>query len=106
MCIEDVRLGRQSIWSENNVPVGIASGNLCAASPNRVALVFSPPLAGTVTISTISPVVSGVGFALNAGGLPLMLNIRDHGQMVTQAWFAIASVATSIQVGADILAQQ
>lgn len=105
MCMEDIRLGRQSLWTETNTAVGIASGNLVAGSPTRDVLIFSPPLAGTVTISTVSPVVAGVGFALNAGGLPLMLNIRDHGAMVTAAWFSIATAATSIQVGQGLLAQ-
>jgi hypothetical protein len=106
MCMEDIRLGRQDLFTETNVPVANVSGSLVSPGPNCITLIFSPPLAGTVTISTISPVVSGVGFALNAGGLPLMFNIRDHGALCNKPWFAIGSVATSIQVGVGLLAQQ
>lgn len=106
MCIEDIRLGRQTNWTEANVAVGVTSGNLVAAAPNRVVLIFSPPAAGTVTFSSISPVVAGAGFALNSSGLPIVMNIETWGGGVQAAWFAIASVATSIQVGQGILAQQ
>jgi len=42
-----------------------------------------------------NPAVVGQGFELVAGAPPLMLNIRDHGDMVTRQWFGI------ITVGAD-----
>lgn len=106
MCMEDVRIGRAALFSETQVAIGVASGNVVAASPNCFALVFSPPAAGTVTLSTNTPVVAGAGFALNANGLPLMLNIKDHGAMVTKAWFGIGSGATTIQVGQAIMPLQ
>ncbi len=106
MCMEDVRIGRLANFAESNVAVGVASAQVVAASPNCYALMFSPPAAGTVTLSTITPVVAGVGFSLNAGGLPLLLNIKDHGAMVTKAWFGIATGATTIQVGQSIMGLQ
>jgi hypothetical protein len=103
--MEDVRLGRLTAVAETNVAVGAASAQIVAASPTRTVLIFSPPVAGSVTLSTIGPVVLNTGFQLNAGGLPLMLNVEDHGTFVSQAWFGIASAPTSIQVGQGLLAQ-
>lgn len=106
MCIEDIRLGRLTAVSEVNVAVGVASAQVIAASPLRTELIFSPPVAGSVSLSTISPVVLNTGLQLNAGGPPIALNIRDHGQLCSQAWFGIASGATSIQVFSGILSVQ
>lgn len=93
MCMEDVRLGRQAAFSEADVAVGVVSVQLLTAAPTRFSLVLGAPLVGTFTFSTTSPVVSGVGLQLTAGQPPIILNVKDHGQMVVQTWFAICSGA-------------
>lgn len=107
MCMEDVRIGRRATFAETDVAVGVASVLLVAASPNRFSLVLGAPLVGTFTFSTNTPAVSGVGLQLTAGQPPLVLNIKDHGQMVTQNWYAICSGAgQTCFVGSNILVDQ
>lgn len=103
MCMEDVKIGRAALTSETQVAIGVASGNVIAASPNCFCLIFSPPAAGTVYLTTNGPAVVGVGLALTANAGPIILTLELHGALVTKAWFGIASGATTIQVFQSIM---
>lgn len=104
MCIEDVRLGRASLFSETDVAVGVVSVQAIAAAPTRFSLLLGPPLVGTVTYSTGNPAVSGVGLNLSAGQPPIRLNVKDDGMCVAMAWFAICSGAgQTVFVGSALL---
>jgi hypothetical protein len=105
MCMEDVRIGRRSAFSEAVVAVGLTSVQVVAASPTRFSLVLGAPLVGTFTFSTNTPAVSGVGLQLTAGQPPIVLNVKDHGLAVTQNWYAICSGAgQTCFVGSTLLA--
>jgi hypothetical protein len=107
MCMEDVRIGRRAAFTEADVAVGVVSVQLIVAAPNRYSLVLGAPLVGTFTFSTNTPAVSGVGLQLTAGQPPINLNVRDHGQMVTQGWYAICSGAgQTCFVGSTLLSDQ
>lgn len=107
MCIEDVRLGRQASYSETLIAVGITTVPLVSAAPNRMSLVLGAPLVGTFTFSIAALGGSGIGLTLAAGMPPIILNIKDHGQMVTQPWNAICSGAgQTCYVGQSLLATQ
>lgn len=106
MCMEDVRIARQALWTESQAAIGIASAQILASAPNTFSIIFSPPASGTVTVSTISPVVSLAGFLLSAGIPPLKLNLLFDGAIVTKTWFGIGSVATTIQIGQSIMPLQ
>lgn len=106
MCMEDVRIGRATQAAESQQAVGVASAQIVAASPNCFSLIFSPPVVGNITLSTVTPVVLNAGYNLSAGGPPLILTLEQHGAMVTKAWFAIGSAATTIQVIQTLLGLQ
>lgn len=93
MCMEDVRLGRVMTYSETLVAVGVTTVPLVTGSLTRTMLVLGAPLLGTFTFSTAALGGSGIGLTLAAGMPPIILNIKDHGQMVTQPWNAICSGA-------------
>lgn len=92
MCMEDIRLGRQMGASETNPLCGVTSTVLVSADSNRVALTIYPPTSGTVTISTIDPVVATVGIILSPGDHPIHYNIKDDGRIVTKGFWGIHSV--------------
>jgi len=106
MCMEDYRLARAALFTESQAAVGVASSQIVANTPNCTMIIFSPPAAGTVTLSTINPAVALQGFQLAAGQPPLVISYLTHGAMCTKAWFAIASGATTIQVGQAVMPLQ
>jgi hypothetical protein len=92
MCIEDVRLGRKTGITQTNVLVGAASGVVLDTDELRSFIIFYPPFSGVVTLSIVDPVVATVGVKLESTDHPLMLDIQQHGQLVTKTWFGIHSV--------------
>jgi hypothetical protein len=57
-------------------------------------LMLGAPVAGTVTYFTNSGVTSGLGLNIAAGHSPLVLTIKDHGDLVRKPWFAILSTGS------------
>ena len=107
MCLEDVRIGRGALYTETVVAVGLTSTQVVTASPNCFSLVLGAPLTGTMTFSTVSPVVSGVGLNLSAGQPPIKLNLELDGAGCTKNWYAICSVAAQqVYVGQSVYAGQ
>ncbi len=74
------------------VPAGVASGLLVGPSPNRVGLILTAALSGTITYSLSGVAVSGQGVVLSAGQTPCILTLYDHGQIVQMQWTLIHSV--------------
>lgn len=95
MCMEDFNLGRETEMSQKLVTVPNATSILLIdRNPNRVALVIGDPSASVVTISRRNDVTSGQGIHLNNGNVPMVLNIKDHGNIVTEEFYAIATAGT------------
>lgn len=92
MCIEDVRLGRAVAVSELHPRVGATSSLIVQSAPNRVVLIFYPPVSGTVTYSLLPGVTAGRGLLLTTTSAPMVFDIKKHGNLTTQAWYAIHSV--------------
>lgn len=72
------------------------SAPLIPAAANRVALLVQAPTGTKFTMSMLSTAVPDQGITLYPSGQTLMLNLRDHGDIVTRAWSAISSVAQSV----------
>jgi hypothetical protein len=89
MCMEDVRIGRDTMGGIAPFSASNASNLAIAESVTRVSLVLTRPLAGTVTYSTERPAVSGVGINLGVGDSALSLDIATHGDLVRRAWYAV-----------------
>lgn len=56
-------------------------------------MILFAPRAGTITYSTRNPAVAGAGIVIQQGTHVVQLNIKDHGSLVTDAWFVIADAA-------------
>jgi hypothetical protein len=103
--MEDVRLGRVEGLTEANVAVGLASVAVVTSAPTRAILILGSTLVGTMSYSTVNPAVAGAGLQVGAGGPPIVLDIKHHGQFTTAAWFGIcSSAAQSVFVGQTLLA--
>lgn len=93
MCMEDVRIGRKSAFIETTYAIGAAAVLVVPSAGDRTALILGPPSSGTVTFSTVAPVAAGSGLTINAGGAPVILDIRSVGEAVNRGWYAIGSGA-------------
>lgn len=92
MCMEDVKLGRDTPVVEQVDTVPNTSSVFVDDDRDRTLLVFFPPPSGTLTLSIKTPAVANEGIILTAGNLPVVLDIKTHGQMVIKRWYAIHSV--------------
>lgn len=73
------------------ITVDTSASQVVGASTQRVALVFSPPVAGTYTASTEPSVGISGGMVLVAGGAFLTITRELHGDAVEKPWSAIAA---------------
>lgn len=89
MCMEDIRIGRKAGSSTNVVLVGTSATLIAAADPHRISLIITAPATARNFVSTLSDVVAGQGIVMQFNTVPLKLNIRDDGQLVTKAWYAL-----------------
>lgn len=93
MCQEDIAIGRSSHASPVTVAVDSAATPLLGASRHRTAILFCPPSAGVVTFCAGRDAAAGEGIMLAATSAPVLLRIGDVGDLVTQRWTAIQTVA-------------
>lgn len=107
MCMEDVRIGRETISSAAVVSVGAgAVAQVLPADPYRYALVLSAPASGTCTYSVNQAPGDGEGITFHAGGGPITLGIQEHGDLVRRAWYVYSSAANSLAVHTSSLRKE
>lgn len=95
MCMEDVRLGRQSHAQEIKCIVTTTSALILPYDPHRIALVISCPTGSNVHLSFGPVAVSGGGMVLGQLGTPIVLNIQQHGDIVRRAIYAVSDNTTA-----------
>lgn len=86
MCLEDIRLGRET---QSGFTTLVLDGNdqpLLPQSPSRISLLLNPPSAGVAFYHTGSTIVADQGIRLAAGDGPLRLDIQRDGDLVRRAW--------------------
>lgn len=93
MCWQDVEIGRQTSTKVNTYSTGAASAKILDANPFRYSLVMGAPSAGTVFYSTEAIGAGGQGITLNTGAPPMILNVKDHGDLVRHEWYARGDAA-------------
>lgn len=92
MCIEDIRIGRQSDSQIKStaLAVGVAS-NVLQANTNRIAIIAS---ASTTTGCILSPEgqdpVAGNGIFLSLSQTPMAISIQEAGRILIGGWRASA----------------
>lgn len=94
MCIEDIRIARQTTSNRLNLSVTTAAKAIVSHAPNRYAIIFMPPASGTISINVESTVAAGEGISIPAGGAPVILKLTDVGDLVRRGWWAIMSAGT------------
>ncbi len=96
MCIEDINIGRNSPGHVIRITVGVSSIEVLGADPDRTAIIFNAPSAGTITYVPGVAAVALQGLAIGLGDEPVKLTLADHGQLITGPWFAVADLAGRI----------
>lgn len=91
MCMEDIKIGRETKMVQTPKVVGVAAAVIVQADPLRTKLVFCSPSSGNVTLSLKEGVTAGVGLIVPTGLNPFVMSIEDFGQLVTMQWYAIGS---------------
>lgn len=92
MCMEDVRIGRAVATEERTQSITNTAVFVIDEDPNRYSITFfAHPTDAYVVSSQFTPTAS-IGMNIPAGSVPLHLNIRDHGHVVTKGFQAIGPV--------------
>lgn len=68
----------------------ITSSRLAPANPDRVLLLVMPPSTNLIHVSPEIVTVAGAGWALGADSLPLVIDLKTYGDLVTQEWSVIS----------------
>jgi len=93
MCIEDVRLQRETGKGEFVVNVDVTSVDFLPANPKRTSLMISSPIANRITLSFKQTAIDQEGIVLFAGNNPITLSLLTHGNLITGKISAIADTA-------------
>lgn len=90
MCMEDVRLGRETTFQANSISLANATNSVIANyDPYRTALILmvTGATAALIGPKPLSP-AGGEGAHLGQGEGALSLDVLHHGNLVTQEWRA------------------
>jgi hypothetical protein len=95
MCLEDVMIGRASrAYSIATVLSAAVAVEIVPADKFRLTLIIGSPTSGTMFWSHDPNVGVLTGIPLPTAFPPIVLNVKDHGEIVTGAMFGIASAGT------------
>lgn len=96
--MEDVKLGRQTQPDIQANTLSTASKRILLGNGARWGITFCPPSSGVVWFQPGPLATAGQGYCLQAGDLPLQLNLTSHGQQVVMEWSAVADAGAPIMV--------
>lgn len=104
MCLEDIRLGRQSYSSVSAVLVDNASATpIAKADPRRTRLFVSVNDSQSLRLSPGEvPPTATVGIGLAQGQSFILLRIEDIGPIIQGPWFARAALANTTAIVIDV----
>jgi len=95
MCMEDVKIGRETMGGQTDLTASLTSQPLLPGADDRYSIVFTAPVAGHVTYSLANPAILGNGINLGVGDGTSQLDIQHHGDLVRRQWFCIADQASA-----------
>lgn len=106
MCLEDIRLGRDSGAQARTVAVNNAGvGQLCPADQNRTRIILSTTDSGFRAWPASMSRISGMGLSVRADVPPVVIDVETYGRLVQDEWisFGLAAgiQAIVIEVGLD-----
>lgn len=91
MCMEGIRIGRRTKINQYTWSTGVGQAQIVPPNPRRVALMIGSPVSSVAFIAPALPVTTTTGIPINTGQNPIILNIEDHGELVTTAWFGTSA---------------
>lgn len=108
MCMEDIRIGRETTSSITmvEVPGSPSTIQVARADPKRISLTIQAASNATVSVGPNSTIAINTGIGLTLPGHELHLNIRDHGSLVQREFWATASTTQTIAVLEAFLGKQ
>lgn len=89
MCLEDIRIMRQSSGTIHSIAIPATAGLVLSPSPDRIGIFFLPNDAGNYWVSTDSEVAVGQGMEVSPTSGPIYLDVFKHGDFCRRGWFAI-----------------
>lgn len=99
MCLEDIRLGRETLSGVTTLVLDGTDQPLLPQSMSRIALILTPPSQGVVFYHIGSTIPANQGIRLAAGDGPLILDIQQHGDLVRRAWRVRGEAQAADEVG-------
>jgi len=90
MCLDDIRIGRNTISGETVLTLSTTSSRPISDAPTRVGLIFHPPSSGVVTISMAPTAVAGQGIQLTPASPPLIFRTQSDGDLAQRGWSMVA----------------
>lgn len=95
MCMEDVRIGRKTMFEEKQFTLpNAAYTEILPASPNRIGIIFGTPSSSTVVVTTNPTATTPDGLRIGTNGSPFGITVQEFGQAVCAAWFAKAAAGS------------
>lgn len=103
MCLETLKIGRLTRTSSRLQALTATANNLvCTPSPHRRLLILGPPNSGQVWFAPYEMSANGDGITQIVNTLPIVLTVEEHGDIVTQRWFAWPSVVSRILIAEGV----
>lgn len=93
MCMEDIRIGRESTWFYDFVIATDSVFLLVPADPHRISLIIDLPGGGTMVVSPKQDMAVNEGIRIAAGTGRLDLKLIEHGRLVCAAWYGYTGIA-------------
>jgi hypothetical protein len=91
MCMEDIRIMRETAANDGVVAVAGLVVPFLKQSKSRVALLIQNIGTNPISVGLTNNVALGAGLNLPVGGSPVLMDIQKHGDIVTRGMFAIAA---------------
>ena len=89
MCWEDVKIGDKSFGSERTLSIGGTAINVASPDETRTQIAFFHTSGNDIVITTNGAASPTNGFNLNNALNPIVLNVRDYGNIVKKGFSAI-----------------
>jgi hypothetical protein len=96
MCLEDVRLGRETQSVGRTVSVATTNTLLAPYAADRVALVIGGPVTNFCKLNFGAAASATAGIHRAAGAAPLILDVQKHGSLVFGPIYSIADTAAEV----------
>lgn len=101
MCLEDVKIGRNTQPHSVSVTASATSQQLVPGSGSRWSLHVMPPSSGVIWLSPGNLAVAGQGYVLAPGDPPLVLTVQHDGEQIVEPWCVVADAGAPIVTAID-----